>query len=109
MRMAITEGLHTDMKNCHHSEAVLERCREIWWTIYVLDCHMSSLIGSPLALAEREISMRLPDFASSTKRSVALAMHVQLASIIALSLGSKPRISYLLNVLIYTDGISCVQ
>jgi proline utilization trans-activator len=89
VRIAITEGLHTDMQNCQHSNAVLERCREIWWTAYLLDCHMSSLIGSPLALAEREISTRLPSFASSPQKSLALGIHVKLASIIALTLGSK--------------------
>jgi proline utilization trans-activator len=108
MRIAITEGLHTDMQNCQHSNTVLERCREIWWTIYLLDCHMSSLIGSPLALAEREISTRLPSFVSSPQKSIALGIHVKLASIIALTLGSKFGILMSCNILL-TKLDSCLQ
>ena len=89
MRTAVNEGVHTDMPSQHHSDPVLERCREIWWTVYVLDCHMCSLLGVPGALAEQEITARLPRFVSSPQKSLALGIHVKLAKITALILQSK--------------------
>lgn len=88
MRTAVVEGIHTDMPSDHHSNIVLERCREIWWTVYVLDCHMCSLLGVPGTLAEQEISAKLPRFASSPQKSLALGIHVKLAKTTALVLQS---------------------
>ena len=66
----------------------LERCRNIWWTIYVLDCHMTALIGTPSTISEQSIGTELPSL-GSTQRTQALRMHVRLASTIAMSLSSK--------------------
>ena len=88
--MAVVHGIHTDIQSCHHSEAVTERCREVWWTVYVLDCHLSSLMGVPLALAEQDISAQLPSFAGfSHNKSLALSIHVRLAKTTTLILRSK--------------------
>ena len=66
-----------------------ERCREVWWTVYVLDCHLSSLMGVPLALVGQDISAQLPSFAGFSQKSLALSIHVRLAKITALILRSK--------------------
>ncbi|KAM0794849.1 Zn(II)2Cys6 transcription factor [Usnea florida] len=79
LRMAVAHGIHTDIQSRHHSEPVTERCREVWWTVYVLDCHLSSLMGTPLALAEQDISAQLPSFAGFSQKSLALSIHVRLA------------------------------
>ncbi|KAF2717807.1 hypothetical protein K431DRAFT_349272 [Polychaeton citri CBS 116435] len=86
MRLAVYEGIHTDIRSEHYSEVKLQRCREIWWTVYILDCHMSSLNGSPLTLAEKDIRARLPSFSGSEQKSNALGIHVKLAKTIALVL-----------------------
>lgn len=89
MRIAVVEGLHTDMDTQHHSPASLERCREIWWTVYVLDCHMSSLMGVPFTLNERDITARLPAFGGANQKTLALSVHVKLAKVTATILQSK--------------------
>lgn len=81
MRAAVVEGIHTDGQSQQHSESYLERSRQIWWTIYLLDCHMSSLMGTPLSLAEQDITAQLPRFASSTQKTLGLSLHVKLAKI----------------------------
>ncbi|KAF2017953.1 hypothetical protein BU24DRAFT_162414 [Aaosphaeria arxii CBS 175.79] len=83
MRIAITNGWHTDIPSQHFAPDVLERCRRIWWTVYTLDCHMSVLQGTPIPLNEWNISSQLPNFGGSEKESRALRMHVKLAKIIA--------------------------
>ncbi|KAL9584292.1 MAG: hypothetical protein Q9203_004724 [Teloschistes exilis] len=79
MRMALVAGLHTDIKNRHKSEPERERCREIWWTVYILDCHLSSLMGAPIAIGEQDISVQLPSFGGVAQKSLALSIHVKLA------------------------------
>lgn len=91
--MAVAGGIHTDIQSCHHSESVTERCREVWWTVYVLDCHLSSLMGVPPALAEQDISAQLPSFAGFSQKSLALSIHVRLAKTTTLILRSKCCVS----------------
>ncbi|KAJ8112456.1 hypothetical protein OPT61_g5177 [Boeremia exigua] len=81
IRTAISFGFHTDMPTHQHSTAVVERCRKIWWTVYILDSHMSALMGAPRAIDERDISAQLPAFGSSMHRSRALHIHIKLANI----------------------------
>ena len=87
--MAVAHGIHTDIQSNHHSESVKERCRKVWWTIYVLDCHLSSLMGVPLAMPEQDISAQLPTFAGFSQKSLALSIHVRLAKTTTLILRSK--------------------
>ena len=82
--MAISHETHTNIQSRHHSKSVNERCREIWWTVYVLDCHLSSLMGVPLALEEQDISAQLPSFSGFSQKSLALSIHVRLAKITTL-------------------------
>lgn len=80
VRLALAFGLHTDMpRGQFHSDATLERCREIWWTIYILDCHMSALLGTPFTLNEQDANTQLPAFDGSMVRRHALSIQVKLA------------------------------
>ncbi|KAI4235169.1 MAG: hypothetical protein LQ352_008121, partial [Teloschistes flavicans] len=88
MRMALVAGIHTDMKNRHKSESERERCREIWWTVYILDCHLSSLMGTPIAIGEQHISVQLPSFGGFAQKSLALSIHVKLAKTTTLILST---------------------
>lgn len=81
MRTAIAFGFHTDMPAHQHPADVIERCRKIWWTVYILDSHMSALMGVPRTMNERDISAQLPTFCNSTHRSHALHIHIKLANI----------------------------
>ena len=81
MRTAIAFGFHTDMPANQHSNEVIERCRKIWWTVYILDSHMSALMGGPRTISERDISAQLPSFANSPHLARALQIHIKLANI----------------------------
>ncbi|KAF2720209.1 hypothetical protein K431DRAFT_271272 [Polychaeton citri CBS 116435] len=82
-RAAVVEGIHANVQDGHHPPSFIERCREIWWTVYVLDCHMSSLMGVPLSISEQDITAQLPSFDGSIQKSLALGFHVKLAKITA--------------------------
>ena len=92
MRLALEQGLHTsstfeEQQRGNVSEG--ERYREAWWTVYMLDRHMSSLMGAPVALADDEITAQLPSFAGYPQKRVALEMQVRLSRVTTLILRSK--------------------
>ncbi|KAI9677790.1 MAG: hypothetical protein M1822_008102 [Bathelium mastoideum] len=79
LRMAVEQGMHTDMRSLHMSETQVERCREAWWTIYVLDRQMTSLMGVPMSLSDDDITAPLPSFLGSLAKQKALDIHIKLA------------------------------
>ncbi|KAF2644028.1 hypothetical protein P280DRAFT_496490 [Massarina eburnea CBS 473.64] len=83
MRIALAEGLHTDMPIAELGEPLVQRCRKIWWTIYIMDRYMTSLMGLPLSIRDDDISCRLPSFSGSVQKAISLTMEIKLARIYA--------------------------
>lgn len=81
--------MHMDMPVQHLGEAVAERRRRIWWTTYVLDREMTSLMGLPQAIHDEDMCPQLPCFSGSIQRSAALGMQVKLSRMIAAINGGK--------------------
>lgn len=81
--------MQTNMRGQGLDEAHVQRCLNAWWTVYILDRQMSSLMGVPLALKDSEISAHLPTFAGAPQKSMALELHVKLSRIIAQILNSE--------------------
>ncbi|KAM0716638.1 hypothetical protein Q7P37_008083 [Cladosporium fusiforme] len=78
LRIALFEGLHTDA-NRHCSEKEKVRYQAIWWTVYTLDTHLSSILGVPQSLAAHDVSAKIPSSMASGQDLEALTMHVNLA------------------------------
>jgi proline utilization trans-activator len=83
MRMALGFGMHTDMPASHLGENVVERCRKIWWTVYVMDREMTSLMGLPQSINDESVYCKLPDNAEFSERPSALEMRIRLSRTIA--------------------------
>ncbi|ENI01672.1 hypothetical protein COCC4DRAFT_75012 [Bipolaris maydis ATCC 48331] len=83
MRIALAEGMHTDMPVSELGEAFVQRCRKIWWSIYILDRQMSSQMGVPQSIRDDEITCQLTHFPGSVQRTAALKMQIRLARIYA--------------------------
>jgi hypothetical protein len=83
MRIALAEGMHTDMPAAELGEAFVQRCRKIWWSIYILDRQMSSQMGVPQSIRDDEITCQLTHFPGSAQRTAALTMQIRLARIYA--------------------------
>lgn len=81
--------MNTNMQDQGLDEAHVQRCMNVWWTVYVLDRQMCSLMGVPLALRDSEISAPLPAFAGSRQKSLALEIHVKLSRILSQILNSE--------------------
>ncbi|GAA84838.1 fungal specific transcription factor domain-containing protein [Aspergillus luchuensis IFO 4308] len=82
MRMAMAHGMHTCMPVTDLGRDSVERCRKIWWTVYILDRHMTSIQGLPQSVDDHFIQTKLPSPVSS-ENITSLDMHIKLCRSIA--------------------------
>ncbi|KAF3046110.1 hypothetical protein E8E12_011155 [Didymella heteroderae] len=112
MRIALIQGMHTDMPVMNLGEAVVQRCRKIWWTIFILDRHMTALMGLPQSIRDEDVSCQLPNYSSSPQRAAALNIQIKLAEVhtdIASTVyGSKGRLrrKFVLSIKTVLDKLS---
>ncbi|KAE8151446.1 hypothetical protein BDV25DRAFT_138866 [Aspergillus avenaceus] len=78
MRLAMAHGMHTRMPVGQLGSLAVDRCRRIWWTVYILDRNMSSIQGLPLSVDDRFVWTSLPSSPRSSKKDAALDMHIKL-------------------------------
>lgn len=83
MRTALAYGMHTDMPVRHLGEPHVQRCQKIWWTVYILDRQMTSLMGLPQSIQDGDVHCRLPVYQGSPQRTASLDLHIKLARLIA--------------------------
>lgn len=89
LRHALENGMHTEMRSQHVDDALVQRCRKVWWTVYVLDRHMSSLMGVPMGIADESINAALPTFSGNTQKAMALDIQIKLSRVQAQILKSE--------------------
>ncbi|KAJ5005160.1 putative transcriptional regulatory protein [Colletotrichum sp. SAR 10_66] len=82
IRMALGEGMHTDMPTQVLGEAYVERCRRIWYTAHILDREMTSLFGLPPSIHDDYVQCQLPTYSGSSQRTAALRMRIKLSEVI---------------------------
>ncbi|ETS84810.1 hypothetical protein PFICI_02835 [Pestalotiopsis fici W106-1] len=83
LRTALSCGMHTEMRSPYLNKDYVERCRTVWWTIYVLERQITSLLGVPPGIAEESISTPFPELPGQTQKLIALRIQVQLSQILA--------------------------
>ncbi|KAB8234204.1 Zn(II)2Cys6 transcription factor [Aspergillus alliaceus] len=81
VRIALAQGMHTDMSEEHLGDALVQRCRRIWWTIYILDRQMTSLMGLPQSIRDDQLHHQLPYFPGSPQKGIALSMQIKVCQI----------------------------
>lgn len=75
--------MHTDMPVRYLGESLVQRCRRIWWTVYILDREMTTLMGLPQEINDNDVHSPLPTFLGSVQRTETLNMQIKLSRIIA--------------------------
>ncbi|TKW49897.1 Proline utilization trans-activator, partial [Colletotrichum tanaceti] len=81
--VAMNHGMHTDMPVMELGPGLVQRCRKIWWTVYVLDRQMTSLMGLPQSTLDEGVYCQLPSYPGSAHRTAGLSMQIKFARIIA--------------------------
>ncbi|OQV04959.1 Fungal Zn2-Cys6 binuclear cluster domain-containing protein [Cladophialophora immunda] len=83
LRMALENGMHTEMRSQQVDSDLAQRYRKVWWTVYILDRQMSSLMGVPMGIADESISAELPTFSGQPQRSTAMNIQINLSKVLA--------------------------
>lgn len=88
MRTALFQGMHTDLPVETFGAQRVEQARRIWWTVYILDRELSSLMGLPVQITDEIINAKLPNYDSAVQVS-ATNIHIKLCRTIAQVLRSE--------------------
>lgn len=91
--------MHIDMPVKTFGAARIERARHIWWTVYVLDRELSSLMGLPVQLPDENITAELPAF-NTPEQSAAFGLYIKICRLNAEVVSSGfacPRRSHHVN------------
>ncbi|KAG4256872.1 hypothetical protein FPRO03_03882 [Fusarium proliferatum] len=76
LRHGLEHGIHTEMQSDSLDAAYVQRSRHMFWTLYILERQLISLLGLPLSIADETISARFPDFPGQPQKLEALNIHV---------------------------------
>ncbi|KAF4881516.1 Proline utilization trans-activator [Colletotrichum fructicola] len=80
-RIAMTQGLHREPLSGLLTDTEANRLRCIWWTIYILDRKLSSLMGAPNSIQDSDITVHLPRSDPVVQKYKALSLHVVLSKL----------------------------
>lgn len=82
--------MYTEMHSTYLSETYVQRCNFMWWTVYVLERRLSSLMGVPMGIAEESISTPFPSTYRYQQGSNVMEMQVKLCQVLAKIDQSEP-------------------
>ena len=91
MRLALLEGMHTDLPAAQIGVKFAERCRNLWWTIYILDRTLSSAVGAPVSVQDAHIRQPLGSPTDLSPRDAILVLHVKLCRVVSSVLNGKNK------------------
>ncbi|KAF5646635.1 positive activator of transcription [Fusarium tjaetaba] len=83
LRHGLEHGMHTEMQSDSLDAAYVQRSRHVFWTLYILERQLISLLGLPLSIADETISARFPDFPGQPQKLEALKIHVDFCRVLA--------------------------
>ena len=89
IRIAQLEGLHTQLPEEVLGAETVARCRNLWWTLYIMDQHFSSSIGLPMTTKDSDITA-LANATSSDPGDITFSLQVRLTRMLSLILDGKP-------------------
>ncbi|KAJ5231277.1 fungal-specific transcription factor domain-containing protein [Penicillium citrinum] len=83
LRLSLEHGMHTEMHGSCLDKHYVQKSRLVWWTVYILERRMSSLLGVPLGISEESISAPFPSTSAQIDSSNTLEMQAKLCQILA--------------------------
>lgn len=89
IRIAQLEGLHTELPEQELGAAAVDRCRNLWWTLYIMDRHFSSSLGIPMIVHDSDVTALIDSPTQSCQRNAMLSLRVKLSRLLSTILGSR--------------------
>ncbi|KAJ5349943.1 hypothetical protein N7541_007670 [Penicillium brevicompactum] len=79
LRILQVHGYHTDLSSRFNDPQDFERCQKVWWTVYVLERQISTLMGTPLSVSDNDITAVPPSSPDSSQQAATMMIHVKLS------------------------------
>ncbi|EEU48333.1 uncharacterized protein NECHADRAFT_23096, partial [Fusarium vanettenii 77-13-4] len=90
LRLCYIEGIHREMSEQVFGPHLVQRCRTLWWNVYILDRRLSAQLGAPSSIRDEEITMGLPLTESGgSSTAVTLSLSVKLSRLLATIMTGK--------------------
>ncbi|CAG7949011.1 unnamed protein product [Penicillium salamii] len=83
LRGCIIEGIHRHVPEEICGPELSQRCRTIFWVVYMLDREFSALIGAPSSIRDEDITVKLPAEMNDSVEHINLTLHVRLSRLMA--------------------------
>ncbi|RAK73129.1 Zn(II)2Cys6 transcription factor [Aspergillus fijiensis CBS 313.89] len=83
IRIAQLEGLHTQLPEEEIGLQTVERCRNLWWTLYIMDRHFSCSLGIPMLTRDSDITTVLDSPSACSQRDATLCLQVRLSHLLS--------------------------
>lgn len=83
IRIAQLGGLHTQLPEEELGLRTLTRCRNLWWTLYIMDRHFSSSVGIPMTTHDCDITTLVNPSQQDTTLSLQVKLSRMLSTILA--------------------------
>ncbi|CAG8381315.1 unnamed protein product [Penicillium salamii] len=83
IRIAQLDGLHTELPETELGVETVSRCRNLWWTLYVMDRHVSSSLGLPMTTQDSDITTTLTPASAGSRPDATLGLHVKLSCLVS--------------------------
>ncbi|KAL4940913.1 hypothetical protein BDV06DRAFT_230066 [Aspergillus oleicola] len=101
IRTAQLDGLHTEMPENELGPDTVARCCNLWWTLYVMDRHVSSSLGLPMTTQDSDITTFLQPASVDSRRDTTLSLHIKptylFSSILTCKLNEKTELGVFLE------------
>ncbi|KAL4930805.1 uncharacterized protein BDV17DRAFT_297406 [Aspergillus undulatus] len=78
-RIAQLDGLHTELPENELGVDTVARCQNLWWTLYVMDRHVSSSLGLHMTTQDSDITTLLKPVSTGSRHDATLSLHVKLS------------------------------
>ncbi|RDW87040.1 putative C6 transcription factor [Aspergillus mulundensis] len=90
IRIAQMDGMHTQLPEDELGSETVARCRNLWWTLYVLDRHISSSVGASMTQEDSDITTLLdpPTAIACSQNDTTLSLSVRLSHLLSYILSS---------------------
>ncbi|QQK40055.1 Zn(II)2Cys6 transcription factor [Penicillium digitatum] len=88
IRIAQFEGLHTQLPEEQLGLEVVTRCRNLWWTLYIMDRHFSYSVGLPMTTTDSDISASINPPDTCLTEDVAFTLQAKLSRLMSFILTS---------------------
>ncbi|KAI9712006.1 MAG: hypothetical protein M1820_001714 [Bogoriella megaspora] len=83
IRIAHLEGLHTQLPVSELGAEMVNRCRNLWWSLYIMDRHFSTSLGTPMATQDNDITTLLEYPSTEVQQDPTLVVQVRLWRLIS--------------------------